>query len=152
MYADRRKPTIVLLVEDDPADQELTQRGLRQDAVPIEVRVAHDGQEAIEYLTRQGKYAHPNDSPAPHVILLDLNMPRVNGRELLMWLRSSHLHRTPTIILTTSEQEKDIIDSYNFGCNCYLTKPVKLDEFLSVVRTLGVYWCDLATLPPEKVV
>ena len=143
----RRRITI-LLAEDDPGDQELTRRALRDDLVRTDLRVVEDGEEALEYLRREGAYADPTNSPRPELILLDLNMPRMNGRELLKILKANpDLCRIPVVVLTTSEQEADILRSYDLGCNSYIQKPVEMDQFVVAVQKLGQYWFDVVTLP-----
>lgn len=139
---------VVLLVEDDPGDQELTRRAMQNDATHADLRIASDGEEAMDYLLRRGRYADPASAPRPNVILLDLNMPRMNGRQVLEQLRNiDDLRRIPVIVLTTSKHEEDILRSYDLGCNSYVTKPVELDEFVDTIRRLGLYWLELVTLP-----
>jgi len=112
------------------------------------LHIVGDGEEALEYLRREGRYSNPADAPRPDLILLDLNMPRMNGRELLKVLgEESELGRIPVVVLTTSEQEVDILRSYDLGCNSYIQKPVEMDQFVSSVRQLGHYWFDVCTLP-----
>ena len=150
---DARRRITILLAEDDPGDQELTRRALRDDLVRTDLRVVEDGEQALEYLRREGAYADPADSPRPELILLDLNMPRMNGRELLKILKADpDLGRIPVVVLTTSEQEADILRSYDLGCNSYIQKPVEMDQFVAAVQKLGQYWFDVVTLPTAVVV
>lgn len=146
-----RKPSrlaVILLVDDDPGDQELTRRALEEDVVRVDLRVASDGEEALDYLLRRGDYAGALDAPRPDLILLDLNMPRMNGREVLEVLKKSpDLCRIPVVILTTSKQEADIVTTYDLGCNSYVQKPVDIDQFIHVVRKMGNYWFEVVTLP-----
>ena len=145
---DNRRRITILLAEDDPGDQELTRRALQVDAVRTDLRIVEDGEEALEYLRREGAYADPDVSPRPDLMLLDLNMPRMNGRELLKILKDDpDLGRIPVCVLTTSEQEADILRSYDLGCNSYIQKPVEMDQFVSAVQKLGQYWFDVVTLP-----
>lgn len=143
-----KKPAVILLVEDDLGDQELTRRALKHESVHVDLRIVHDGEQAMEYLLRSGEFADPEKSPAPDLILLDLNMPRKNGREVLSDLRKNdRLSRIPVVVLTTSEQEADILRSYDLGCNSYIQKPVDIEQFTESVRRLGAYWFDVVTLP-----
>ncbi len=116
---------VILLVEDDPGDQELTRRALKHETLNIDLRIANDGEQAIDYLFRQGEFENPESSPPPDLILLDLNMPKKNGREVLAELKQNlRVSRIPVVILTTSEQEADILRTYDLGCNSYIQKPV----------------------------
>jgi CheY-like chemotaxis protein len=145
---DARSRITILLAEDDPGDQELTRRALKDDLARIDLRLAEDGEEALEYLQQRAAYADPASAPRPDLILLDLNMPRMNGRELLKILKNDpDLGRIPVVVLTTSEQEADILRSYDLGCNSYIQKPVEMDRFVTAVRQLGQYWFDVVTLP-----
>lgn len=138
----------ILLVEDDPGDQELTRRALSGDSMNADLRIVDDGEAALDYLKRDGAYADPESAPRPDLILLDLNMPRMNGRELLKHLKAcGDLGRIPVVVLTTSEQEADILRSYDLGCNSYIQKPVEMSQFVKEVRQLGHYWFDVVTLP-----
>lgn len=142
------KRATILLVEDDPGDQELTRRALKHDSLNVDLRVVNDGEEALDYLFRRGDYQDPGSSPTPELILLDLNMPKKNGREVLTELREhERVSRIPVVVLTTSEQEADILRSYDLGCNSYIQKPVEIDQFITSVRRLGTYWFDVVTLP-----
>lgn len=138
----------ILLAEDDPGDQELTRRALENEGLHIDLRIVGDGEEAAQYLRREGAYTDPIDSPRPDLMLLDLNMPRMNGRELLNQLkRDPDLGRIPIVVLTTSQQEADILRSYDLGCNSYIQKPVDMDQFVNAVQQLGKYWFEVVTLP-----
>ena len=142
------RPAVILLVDDDPGDQELTRRALKHETIRIDLRVADDGEQAMDYLKRRGQFEDPADSPIPDLILLDLNMPKKNGREVLAELRhDERLSRIPVVVLTTSEQEADILRSYDLGCNSYIQKPVDIDQFIESVRRLGTYWFNVVTLP-----
>lgn len=145
-----RQRAVILLAEDDPGDQELTRRALQGDVVRVDLRVVSDGAEALDYLMRRGQYEAPETSPRPDLILLDLNMPKVNGRQVLERLRDHpELHHIPVVVLTTSSREEDILRSYDLGCNSFITKPVNLEGFITVMRELGHYWFELVVLPPD---
>ena len=153
MSEDRRnngRRITILLAEDDPGDQELTRRALNDEQGWADLRIVENGEEALDYLRRHAKFSDPDSAPRPDLILLDLNMPRMNGRELLKVLKNdSDLGRIPVVVLTTSEQEVDILRSYDLGCNSYIQKPVEMDQFVNAVRQLGHYWFDVVTLPSE---
>lgn len=141
----------ILLVDDDPGDQELTRRALRHESINVDLRMVNDGEEAMEYLLRTGEYEDRERSPTPDLILLDLNMPRKNGREVLTDLqKNERLARIPVVVLTTSEQETDIVRSYDLGCNSYIQKPVDIDQFIESVQRLGTYWFRVVTLPRTR--
>lgn len=143
-----RQRAVVLLVEDDPGDQELTRRALQEDVLRMDLRIVSDGAEALDYLLRRGQYQAPESSPRPELILLDLNMPKINGRQVLERMKGHPvLKHIPVVVLTTSNQEEDILRSYDLGCNSFVTKPVALEAFLSAVRELGHYWFELVALP-----
>lgn len=142
------KLAVILLVDDDPGDQELTRRALEDDVLRVDLRIVSDGEEALDYLFRRGSFAAPGAAPEPDLILLDLNMPKLNGREVLQSLKKSpDLCRIPVVILTTSQQEADILSTYNLGCNSYVQKPVDIERFVKVVREMGNYWFEVVTLP-----
>ena len=140
-----RRPTEVLLVEDSPGDVRLTQEAFRDAKSRINLHGTTDGADAMEFLRNKGPYA---DAPRPDLILLDLNMPRMDGRQLLALLRVDEKLRTiPTVILTTSDSEADIVKSYELQANCYLCKPVQLDEFESLVKSINDFWITKVRLP-----
>src|SRR5580658_9568706 len=135
----------VLLVEDSPGDVRLTKEAFRDANGAIRLHVASDGIEAMAFLKRQGDHA---DAPRPDFILLDLNLPKMDGREVLSTIKGDdNLKTIPTIILTTSDAEADILRSYQLQANCYLTKPVHLDEFEGVVKSINDFWLTRAKLP-----
>jgi CheY-like chemotaxis protein len=141
--------SILLLVEDNPDDEELTLLAFERNAIPSEVVVAHDGVEALDYLFGTGSYAGRNPAITPTLILLDLQLPRINGLEVLQRLRSdSRTKLIPVVILTTSNEQQDLINSYSLGCNSYIRKPVDYDQFVSVVQQMGVYWLFINEPPP----
>jgi len=139
------RPIEVLLVEDSPGDVRLTQEAFRDANPSIRLHVASDGVEALAFLRREGIHA---EAPRPNFILLDLNLPRMDGREVLAEIKNHDDFKTiPTIILTTSDAEADIVRSYQLQANCYLTKPVQLDEFEKVVASINDFWLTMAKLP-----
>jgi len=136
----------ILLVEDSPGDVRLTQEALRDSNLDLHLHVAIDGVEAMEFLRREGTHAH---APRPDLILLDLNLPKMDGREVLTRIKADDgLKTIPTIILTTSEAEVDIARSYQLQANCYLSKPVQLDEFEGLVKSVSDFWFAKVKLPP----
>ena len=148
--ATKAKPAVILLAEDDRGDQELTRRALEEGKIRNELRVVEDGEEALAYLFRRGKYKDPATSPKPDLLLLDLNLPRVDGRQVLEKVRSdSKLRRMAVVVLTTSRQEEDILRSYELGCNSFITKPVGMDQFIQVIHALEEYWFQIVVLPPK---
>ncbi len=137
----------ILLVEDNPGDARLAQEALKEGRMTSRLKVVVDGVEAMSFLRREGPYA---GSPRPNLILLDLNLPRKDGRQVLAELKADEdLRRIPVVVLTTSQAEQDILRSYDLHANCYITKPVDLDRFISVVRSIEEYWCSVVTLPPR---
>ena len=146
----KAKPSIILLVEDDRGSQELTRRALGEGKICNELRIVEDGEEALAYLFRRGKYKDPATSPKPDLLLLDLNLPRVDGREVLERIRGdSKLRRMAVVVLTTSRQEEDILRSYELGCNSFITKPVDINQFIQVIQALERYWFQIVVLPPK---
>ena len=146
----RLKPAVVLLVEDDPDDQHLTRRALDNELVKIDLRVVEDGETALDYLFQRADFSDAESAPVPDLIFLDLNLPKIGGREILNQIkRDDRLRNIPVVILTTSDQDTDILQSYNLGCNSFVTKPVDLDKFIGAVRELQTYWLTLVTLPPS---
>jgi chemotaxis family two-component system response regulator Rcp1 len=140
-------PIEVLLIEDNPGDVRLTLEAFREANRAIRLRVAADGAEAMEFLQRQGAHS---DAPRPDLILLDLNLPKMDGREVLARIKADdHLKTIPTVILTTSEAEADILKSYQLQANCYLTKPVQLDAFESLVTSINDFWLIKVKLPQQ---
>jgi two-component system response regulator len=139
----------ILLVEDNPSDVKLTKRALEQNQITNELIVAEDGQEALDYLFATGRYADRDIRDLPAVVLLDLKLPKIEGLEVLQRIRANELTRLmPVVILTSSDQEADMISSYNLGANSYIRKPVDFKQFTEAVRTLGMYWLLLNEPPP----
>jgi CheY-like chemotaxis protein len=135
------------MVEDNPGDVRLTQEALKDGKVLNNLHVVGDGVEALAFLRQEGQYA---DAPRPDVILLDLNMPRMNGREVLAEIKGDEkLRRIPVVILTVSKAEEDILKSYDLNANCYVTKPLSLDQFMKVVKAIEEFWFTIVTLPPN---
>ena len=144
----KARPIGILLVEDNPGDVRLTQEVLKDAKVRNTLTVARDGVEAMALLRREGKYAR---AARPDLILLDLNLPRKDGRELLGEIKSDRTLRViPVIILTTSTSEEDILKSYGLHANCYITKPVDLDQFVKVVRSVEDFWLTIVKLPKTE--
>lgn len=140
-------PIEILLVEDNAGDIRLTREALAEAKVSNNLAVARDGVEALEYLRREGPHSA---ATRPDIILLDLNMPRMDGRELLSHIKAdAHLAAIPVVVLTTSKAEEDIVRSYQLHANCYITKPVDLDQFLKVVRSIEDFWLTVVRLPPK---
>ena len=138
-------PAEILLVEDDPADVELTRETMAKSKVLIDLHVVGDGLEALAFLRREGKYA---DAPRPDLILLDLNLPRMDGRTFFAEMRAdANINAIPVVVLTTSQAEEDILKSYRLGANCYITKPVGLAEFARVVNAIEEFWFTIVRLP-----
>jgi len=145
--AQRGRAIQILLVEDNPGDVRLTEEALTAINLANELHVVRDGVEAIDYLRGGGRYA---GAARPDIILLDLNLPRKNGREVLKEIkRDQALRRIPVVVLTTSKAEDDIIGSYDLHANSYIAKPMNLDHFHQVVQTIGRYWFSIVRLPPE---
>jgi CheY-like chemotaxis protein len=143
------KRNALLLVEDNPDDEELTLLAFEQSRIVNEVVVAHDGVEALDYLFGRGIYTERDLSDMPALILLDLQLPRLNGLEVLQRLRSDdHTKLIPVVMLTTSNEQQDLINSYRLGCNSYIRKPVDYDQFVTALQQLGMYWLVLNEPPP----
>jgi CheY-like chemotaxis protein len=142
------KPIEILLVEDNPADVRLTQEALKEGKVRNNLFVARDGVEALEFLRRNGPHAN---ATKPDLILLDLNLPRKDGREVLADIKNDDTLRSiPVVVLTTSSAEADILKSYNLHANCYITKPVDLEQFVQVIKSIDDFWLTVVRLPSEK--
>lgn len=139
----------ILLVEDNPSDVKLTKRALEQNRITNKLIVAEDGQEALDYLFAIGRYAGRDARDLPSVVLMDLKLPRIDGLEVLKEIRANeHTKRIPVVILTSSDQEQDLIASYDLGANSYIRKPVDFHQFTEAVRNLGLYWLLLNEPPP----
>lgn len=141
----RGEPIEILLVEDSPDDADLTMDALRDGRVRNRITHVEDGMQAMAFLRREGKYA---DAPRPDLILLDLNLPKKSGREVLAEVKQDpDLRRIPVVIMTSSDDEKDILAAYNLYVNCYVTKPVDLDQFIGVVKSIEQFWFTIVKLP-----
>ena len=141
---------VILLVEDNEVDEELTLRALQQNNFKNEVVVARNGVEALDYLWGTGTYAGRDTSQMPHVILLDLKLPKIDGLEVLKRMRSDERTQLlPVVILTSSREQQDMVESYSLGANSYVRKPVDFDQFVEAIRQLGLYWLVLNEPPPR---
>lgn len=140
----------ILMAEDDPDDRLLTDQALKDQRLANDLRFVQDGEELMDYLHHRGRYADPATSPRPGLILLDLNMPRKDGREALAEIKADpHLRRIPVVVLTTSKAEEDILRSYDLGANSYVTKPVTFEGLVCAIKVLGQYWFEIVELPPS---
>jgi CheY-like chemotaxis protein len=147
MQHDTQGSITVLMADDDADDRMLAADAMRECGLGNTFRCVEDGQELMDYLTRRGKYAII-DAPRPGLILLDLNMPRKDGRQALEEIkRDPDLRRIPVVVLTTSKTEEDVLRSYDLGANSYITKPVTFDRLVEIMRALGTYWCEIVELP-----
>ena len=141
------EPVEILLVEDNPGDARLAMEALKDAKVRNKLHWVKDGVEAMAFLRREGEHS---DSPRPDVVLLDLNLPRKDGREVLAEMKSDeNLRRIPVVILTISADEEDILRSYDTHANCYITKPLDLDRFMQVVKSIEDFWLEIVKLPPK---
>lgn len=147
MAAIASRPIEVLLVDDNPGDVRLTVEALKEGAVPNRLHHAEDGVEALEFLRREGKFTA---AVRPDLILLDLNLPKMDGREVLATIKAdANLRLIPVVILTSSQAEEDILRAYDLHANCYVSKPVDFERFVDVVRSIEKFWFTVATLPQE---
>jgi two-component system, chemotaxis family, response regulator Rcp1 len=145
MTATETRPVEILLVEDSPSDADLTIEALREAKVRNNLSIVEDGVAALEFLRRKGKHA---GAPRPDLIMLDLNLPRKDGREVLAEIKSDNdLKTIPVVVLTTSRAEQEVLQAYQHHANCYITKPVDFEQFLNVVRSIESFWLMLVTLP-----
>ena len=148
MSSDSKRPITILIADDDPEDRMLAAEALKESRLANDIRFVEDGEELIEYLTYRGRFANPDDAPRPGVILLDLNMPRKDGREALREIKENpELRRIPIIVLTTSKAEIDIYRSYDLGVNSYIVKPVRFAALVDIMRSLAVYWLEIVEIP-----
>ena len=147
-YHDLGKPIDILLVEDNEGDARLAKEALKESKLHNVLHFTTDGEEASDFLRKIGKYS---DAPRPDLILLDLNLPKKDGRELLAEIKSDpDLKRIPVVILTISKAEEDIIKTYNLHANCYITKPLDLEQFMKVVKSIEEFWLTIVKLPPKE--
>ena len=147
-YPETHKPIDILLVEDNPGDARLAKESLKDSKIRNNLDIVGDGEEAMKYLNKEGKYS---DVSRPDLILLDLNLPKKDGREVLKEIKEHEdFKRIPVVILTMSKSEEDILKSYNLHANCFITKPIDLDQFIKVVKSIEDFWLTIVKLPDEK--
>lgn len=148
--AEAGQPIRILVADDDADDRMLIEDAFEESHVSNPIDLVEDGEQLLDYLYRRGNYTHLQGEPYPGVILLDLNMPKIDGRKALQEIKSDpDLRRIPVIILTTSKAEQDILRTYGLGVNSFITKPVTFDGLIHVVRTIGEFWFQIVSLPPE---
>ena len=151
--SEKTKITKILLVEDNPDDIQITERALKEAKIINKLRIVRDGQEALDYLQHKGQYEDKTMSPKPGLILLDINLPKVNGLDVLKVIKEDDsLKRIPTVVLTVSRRDDDIIRGYNYGCNSFIQKPVEFDRFVEAVKLIGLYWGVLNIEPPNNII
>jgi CheY-like chemotaxis protein len=147
----RQEPITILLADDDEDDRLLTKRALAESRLANDLHTVKDGEQLMDYLHRRGEFAALADSPRPGLILLDLNMPKKDGREALREIKSDPaLKQIPVVVLTTSEAEEDIYRTYDLGANSFITKPVMFESLVRVMKDLGRYWFEIVELPAER--
>ncbi len=147
----KARPITILMAEDDAEDRMLVKEAWEESRMDNDLRCVEDGQELMDYLLRRGKYSDPASSPRPGIILLDLNMPRKDGREALKEIKAdANLRSIPILVLTASQAEEDLVRSYDLGANSYITKPVTFEKLLSAIKLLGTYWFEIVELVPEE--
>lgn len=145
------KPITILMADDDPDDRLLTADALKEARLINDIRFVENGEELLDYLRRAGKFAPPADAPRPGLILLDLNMPRKDGRAVLKDLKQdAELRTIPVVVLTTSKDDEDVYRSYDLGVNSYIVKPVTFEALVDILQTLEKYWFEIVELPPVK--
>ena len=145
------KMITIVLADDDPDDRQLTGDAFKENRLANSLDCVEDGEELMDYLHRRGKFSNLSNAPLPGLILLDLNMPRKDGREALKELKANpEFRRIPIVVLTTSKAEEDILRSYDLGVNSYITKPVTFKSLVEIVKVLGRYWFEVVELPPEE--
>ena len=149
---DPGRPIVILLADDDEEDRMLAANALQESRVVNDLRFVTDGEELLDYLLHRGRYENPDSSPLPGLILLDLNMPRKDGREALREIKlHPDLRRIPIVVLTTSKAEEDIYRTYDLGANSFITKPVSFEGLVMVMRDIGRYWIEIVELPPDHI-
>ena len=143
----KTKPPEILLIEDNPGDVRLALEAMKEEDIDSRLTIVSDGAEAMDFLHRLGKHSNV---PRPNLIILDLNLPKRDGREVLAMIKSDRdLKRIPVVVLTTSKSQEDITVTYNLNANCYITKPIGFEQFIAVVRSIERFWLTAAKLPPE---
>jgi CheY-like chemotaxis protein len=146
--SNKNKPITILLVEDNPGDIRLVQETFKEGKVGNQIEIVKNGEEAIKYLQQRGDYSQ---APKPGMILLDLNLPKKNGIEVLAEIKSDpQLRKIPVVVLTASQADEDVVKAYNGHANCYLTKPIDLDDFMNVVQAIKSFWLNIVQLPEEN--
>ncbi len=146
-----REPIIILMADDDPEDQMLVREAWKESRLANDLRFVSDGEHLMDYLYRRGEYGDPGSSPRPGLILLDLNMPKKDGREALEEIKADpDLMRIPIVVLTSSKADEDIVRSYNLGVSGFITKPVTFDGLVRIMKALGKYWIEIVELPPQN--
>jgi len=139
----------ILMVDDDKDDRMITEKALRKNRVVNPITFLQDGEELMDYLKQRGKFGGPGNAPRPCFVLLDLNMPKMDGRKALLFIKADpELKKIPVVVLTTSKAEEDIIRSYDLGANSFITKPVNFDGLVALMETLKNYWLEIVELPP----
>jgi CheY-like chemotaxis protein len=150
MIHELRTPVMILLADDDEEDRAMTAEALKESRLANTVEFVADGEELVDYLFRRGRFSNLNGAPTPGLILLDLNMPKKDGREALAEIKADpHLKQIPVVVLTTSKAEQDIVRSYDLGVNSFITKPVTFDGLVEAMRVFTQYWLEIVELPPE---
>ena len=150
MKSDSKRPITILIADHDPEVRMLAAEALKESRLANDIRFVEDGEELVDYLTYRGRFTNPDDAPRPGVILLDLNMPRKDGREALREIKeNSELRRIPIIVLTTSKAEIDIYRSYDLGVNSFIVKPVTFDSLVEVMQVIGKYWFEIVEIAAE---
>lgn len=150
MTTDGARSLTILMADDDPDDRLLAADALRESRVADDLRFVEDGEQLLDYLRRRGRWAPPAEAPRPGLVLLDLNMPRMDGREALAEIKADPaLRRIPVVVLTTSRAEADVLRSYDLGANSFITKPVTFTGLVEAMRVLGRYWVEIVELPAE---
>jgi CheY-like chemotaxis protein len=145
------EPITILMADDDPEDRMLAMEALEEALLANDLRFVEDGEELMDYLKRRGRYTDPEDSPRPGMVLLDLNMPRKDGREALEEIKADpELKTLPVVILTTSEADEDILRTYDLGASSYITKPVTFDGLVKIMLALKTYWFEIVELPGQN--
>jgi len=147
-----KKPITILIAEDDADDRILLREAFEENRLSNDLRFVEDGEELLAYLRREGRFAGSADAPYPGLILLDLNMPRMDGREALRVIKADSQHqRIPVVVLTTSKAEEDVLRTYDLGVSSFITKPVTFENLLKVVQVLNQYWIEIVQLPPPHI-
>ncbi len=150
MCTTTKRPITILIADDDPDDRELAREAFEENHLANDLRFVEDGEELLDYLNQRGKYGDPKNAPWPSILLLDLNMPRKDGREALQELKQDPRFRgIRVVIMTTSKAEEDVVRSYDLSAASYITKPVTFERLVDVVKTLGKYWLEIVELPPN---